>query len=324
MRKGLILLLMLILLLFSGCKASEKVTITFDAMGGVGVDSISTDPLQTIILPETTREGYTFKGWYTGSGINDAQLTNLTIVTNDLTLYARWEINQYTITFRDYYVIFETKTYDYGDTIDFPSAAYKPMYLFEGWYIDQDLTTKFLSETMPTQHLVLYINYALNVLQPFDYYVTGEFSGWEAVYGNHDYRASLVPFTDPRLSSISSYLETAVYAYILQVTFSDENSGWLTYNGYEETTQAFDGNLAFRIFRTEVDHDTPIWWGSQIWDLLNLTPDVVNIPDPYDYFEDELGIHNFYATVYEPGTYHIVLVMYDTGNLGIAVLPILS
>lgn len=324
MKKGLIVLLLFIILSFSACASSDEVTITFDSLGGEEVEPILATPHQTINLPTTTKEGYTFKGWYSGSGINDAQFTNLTVVTNDLTLYAKWDINQYTMTFRNYYDIYETKTYDYGDVIDFPDVPYIPMYLVEGWYTDQDLTQKFTSETMPAENLVLYVHYRLNVLQQFDYYVTGEFSGWEAVYGNHDYRASLVPFSDSRLSSISSYLETAVYTYILRVNFSSESSGWFTYNGYEDTMQAFDGNLAFRVFRTEVDSAVPIWWGSQMWDLQNLTPDTVNIPDPYDYFEDELGIHNFYSTVDEPGIYDIVLVMYETGHLGIAVIPIIN
>lgn len=45
-------------------------------------------------LPEATREGYTFKGWYLVSspGTNNSQFTDTTPVTANITLYACWEL----------------------------------------------------------------------------------------------------------------------------------------------------------------------------------------------------------------------------------------
>ncbi len=59
---------------------------------------ITTEKGQTITLPTApTKEGYTFKGWYTEAG-----LTNLfdekTAIQDDLTLYAKYEANKYKLT----------------------------------------------------------------------------------------------------------------------------------------------------------------------------------------------------------------------------------
>lgn len=56
----------------------------------------------TITLQNATREGYTFLGWYDGT----AGTTKVTAIntgsTGDRTLFARWKVNTYTITFKGY------------------------------------------------------------------------------------------------------------------------------------------------------------------------------------------------------------------------------
>ena len=80
----------------------EKVeyTVTYDANGGTcGTDS-ATYQGTVLTLPTPTRTGYTFKGWYTAAndgtrvgGAGDKYTPNANI-----TLYAQWQINSYTIT----------------------------------------------------------------------------------------------------------------------------------------------------------------------------------------------------------------------------------
>ena len=92
--------------------------VTFDTKGG------SIAPVQNIrngqkaTKPaDPTREGYTFGGWYT-----EEVCTNLydfaTSVKNALTLYAKWTINQYTITFKPENGDEDTTiTQDYGTAV---------------------------------------------------------------------------------------------------------------------------------------------------------------------------------------------------------------
>lgn len=108
--------------------------VTFDTKGG------STVPVQNILNGQKAtkpadpiREGYTFDGWYTEEAC--ANLYNFdTSVQNALTLYAKWKINQYTITFKpengDKDTIIKQ---DYGTDVTAPANPAKTGYTFAGW-----------------------------------------------------------------------------------------------------------------------------------------------------------------------------------------------
>ena len=80
---------------------SEWYTITFDLMGGLMTEPLNEEvvALASLDLPLPVKEGYVFKGWFTGSGINDGQFMNSTPISRDMILYARWEEAIYTIDF---------------------------------------------------------------------------------------------------------------------------------------------------------------------------------------------------------------------------------
>ena|GEM_PF-6706778 len=79
----------------------EKHTIMFNPNGGeTSETSRVVRYKQTVYpLPEATRPGYTFEGWYTqptgGTAIGDAYTMDL----SDVTFYAHWKANGYTVTF---------------------------------------------------------------------------------------------------------------------------------------------------------------------------------------------------------------------------------
>ncbi|MCD7728861.1 MAG: InlB B-repeat-containing protein, partial [Clostridia bacterium] len=78
---------------------SEIVTLTFDANGGVidndgeetEIYSITVNKGDSIDLPTPTREGYAFTGWYYGTGANAGHVTDVTPISRDMTLTAKWE-----------------------------------------------------------------------------------------------------------------------------------------------------------------------------------------------------------------------------------------
>lgn len=92
--------------------------VTFDTKGGSIVPVQNIRNGQKATKPaDPTREGYTFGGWYT-----EEVCTNLydfaTSVKNALTLYAKWTINQYTITFKPENGDEDTTiTQDYGTAV---------------------------------------------------------------------------------------------------------------------------------------------------------------------------------------------------------------
>ena len=66
-----------------------SITITFDADGGEEVDSMTVKKGSSFQLPETTKEGYTFVGWYNGSKLYTDDDT--ADITDNLLLTAKWE-----------------------------------------------------------------------------------------------------------------------------------------------------------------------------------------------------------------------------------------
>lgn len=79
---------------------------------------------------DPTKEGYTFIGWYNGESEWDFE----TPVTADLTLTAKWQVNQYTITFKPENggqdIVIKQ---DYGTAITAPANPTKTGYTFAGW-----------------------------------------------------------------------------------------------------------------------------------------------------------------------------------------------
>ena len=122
--------------------AANTYTITFDTAGGSEIAPITQDYGTVITAPEApTREGYTFKGW-------DKEIPE-TMPTENITVKAQWEINQYTIAF-------DTAggseiapiTQDYGTAITAPADPTREGYTFIGWDTE-------IPATMPAENITL-------------------------------------------------------------------------------------------------------------------------------------------------------------------------
>jgi len=73
-------------------------TITYNTNGGSTVPDL---PEQTALpnpLPTPTKSGYTFLGWYYDSDFTNEAFADDPL-TDDVTLYAKWELTTYTITY---------------------------------------------------------------------------------------------------------------------------------------------------------------------------------------------------------------------------------
>ena len=99
-----------------------------------------------------TKEGYTFIGWYSG----EEKWNFETLVTTDLILTAKWQINQYTITF-DTAGGSEVAsiTQDYGTPITVPVNPTKTGYTFAGW-------DKTIPSTMPAENMTITAQWTVN------------------------------------------------------------------------------------------------------------------------------------------------------------------
>ena len=99
---------------------------------------------------DVTRNGYTFKGWYDNENLTGSPVTAIGgAETGNKEYWAKWEINQYTITF-------DTNggseiapiTQDYGTEITAPDNPTRKGYTFKGW-------DKEIPETMPAENITI-------------------------------------------------------------------------------------------------------------------------------------------------------------------------
>ena len=81
----------------------------------------------------------------------------------DVTVYAKWNINEYTITFEENGGSeVESITDVYGATITAPTEPTKEHYTFDNWYVDAEFTTPYEFTTMPAENITLYAKWNVN------------------------------------------------------------------------------------------------------------------------------------------------------------------
>ena len=121
---------------------TEEYTVTFNAYGGFPTpDKQHVKSGEKAVLPsEPTLKGHTFAFWYLGEDEQNATAYDFdTPVTGDITLYANWKKNIYTVTYTDGVdgeEVFADQTYrvPFEDTTPaFKGTKTRDGYVFDGW-----------------------------------------------------------------------------------------------------------------------------------------------------------------------------------------------
>ncbi|GEM_PF-6625307 len=131
-----------------GCDSVVKFTLTqsplltWNATGGNLTDGDYTNgrtkPTTAIVAPaDPTRNGYTFNGWNTAAdGTGNPYTADDIMPTTDLTYYAQWTANTYTITYNELNGATNSNPTTYNiesDDITFVSPGERDGYTFCGW-----------------------------------------------------------------------------------------------------------------------------------------------------------------------------------------------
>lgn len=165
MKKMFYILLYLIMIFgLAACGFTTKtITIQFDANGGTPVADREVDSeAPNLSLPTTTKEGYTFLGWYADYELLDEFLEDQIPIDN-ITLYAKWEANEYTMTFASNSgTPVSAIKQDYSTVILEPAEPTRKGYTFIDWYSDSGLTTAYEFSTMPAENITLYAKWIHN------------------------------------------------------------------------------------------------------------------------------------------------------------------
>ena len=133
-------------------------TVTFDSTGGTYISPITVVSGSTISKPaDPTQTGCIFDMWL-AEGAYPWDFASNTI-TRDITLVARWEELNYTVTFNSLggSSVDQLTYISHGSTISAPSAPTQTGYIFDGWYKESSLTNawNFASDTV-TGNTTLY------------------------------------------------------------------------------------------------------------------------------------------------------------------------
>lgn len=140
-------------------------TITFNANGGSEVTSITKEAGQTVNAPSNpTKAGYAFGGWYLDNGTFNNAYTFATMPEGNLTLFAKWTANLYSIDFysnggSDVASIYKKL----GEEVTPPTAPTRLGFTFEGWYLDNEtFQNRFTFTTMPEGGAYLIAKWSAN------------------------------------------------------------------------------------------------------------------------------------------------------------------
>lgn len=118
-----------------------RYTVDFESGNGTGVGDIVTDFNTTIEAPiNPTQSGYTFIGWYKDPGLTIPWNFATDVVTSNISLYGKWKINQYTITYNSNggSAVPSVVAY-YNSSLVLPSTPNRSGYVFAGWFRGADL-----------------------------------------------------------------------------------------------------------------------------------------------------------------------------------------
>ena len=167
-------------------------TVTLHANGGTIADGKDvtgyTYGVGATLPTDVTRTGYTFKGWYDNENLTGSPVTAISNTeTGNKEYWAKWEINQYTITF-------DTAggstvapiTQDYGTNIAAPADPTRDGYTFIGW--DREIPT-----TMPAENMTVTAQWKVN-----QYTITFDTNGGSEITPiTQDYGTNIAAPADP-------------------------------------------------------------------------------------------------------------------------------
>lgn len=228
-------------------------TATFNGNGG-GTPSPSTitKEYNTTLgtLPTCTRTGYTFLGWYTASS-GGTKISTTTVVTKDITYYAQWSINSYTLTFNPNggTVTPTSKDLEYNSaygTLPTPTRASDAQYTytFAGWYTAATGGTQVTAATkMAAKDTTVYAHWTSNTRS---YTVS-----YQTTYGTLNRTSQSVAYNSKGSCTLTMPDNTAEFTYTFVGWYTAANGGG-TKVGSELTleTPAITGTVTYYAYVT--------------------------------------------------------------------------
>jgi hypothetical protein len=117
-------------------------------------------------LPKPEGNSYrNFRGWYENPQGEGRQWLSSKVVTGDITLYAIWKYNTQEVTFDLNYKDAPKPTTEFrpmGIPLDLSNVPEREYWVFNGWYVDAELTTLYDVEAIFDAKLTLYASWIID------------------------------------------------------------------------------------------------------------------------------------------------------------------
>lgn len=228
-------------------------TATFNGNGGSTPSPSSITKEYNVALgtlPTCSRTGYTFLGWYTASS-GGTKISTTTVVTKDITYYAQWSINSYTLTFNPNggTVTPTSKDLEYNSaygTLPTPTRASDAQYTytFAGWYTAATGGTQVTAVTkMAAKDTTVYAHWTSNTRS---YTVS-----YQTTYGTLNITSQSVAYNSKGSCTLTMPDNTAEFTYTFVGWYTAANGGG-TKVGSELTleTPAIKGTVTYYAYVT--------------------------------------------------------------------------
>ena len=217
------------------CSYKDSFTVDFNTDCPTTIDSQSLNGGSKVEEPSISFVGHTLEGWYTDKGFSNKWDFENNTVTKDLTLYAKWNGTQKTVTYKcNYDKENFTAQQEVGRIIAKPSDPMWIDHRFSGWYKDAALTDEwdFATDTMPDSDLTLYGKWAEEI--GYDPYIANNVTSGEKTFNGHSYT---------HIMTYMSYSEAKAYAearggYLATINSAEEQN-FLAQYLYNDCAQTY-------------------------------------------------------------------------------------
>lgn len=188
MRKRILLVISFLLLgvtTLVGCGSKTKQANEFSVSWVDGTTELRKDTVKDgdkLTAWEPGKTGYYFSNWYSDKAFNTV-FDFTQEIKEDKTIYARFSVNQLTVSYYDDDKILDAKFVDYGGV----ATSYTPTkegFDFMGWYTDKNLNSKYNFSSKVESNLKLYAGFKESAEVIMQYPITLATDGKTFTYGN--------------------------------------------------------------------------------------------------------------------------------------------
>ena len=194
---------------------------------------------------DMTYTGHTFKGWYDNENLTGSPVTAIGGTgTGNKEYWAKWEINQYTITVKPENGKADiTITQDYGTNITAPADPTRDGYTFMGW--DREIPT-----TMPAENITLKARWK-DIEKPTGEIVIGT-NKWQKYLNKITFGLFFKDTQTVTINAADNSGTVFVSYLVTDQDLSEAELGSLVFSGYEEPFR-IDPNGEYIVYAMLVD-----------------------------------------------------------------------